>query len=292
MKLAELVQYINLVHKATFRLGERYSDGEQGAFALTDDSGRQYVLKWRPGVHNLNTVQRARAVTDVLRSINYPAPQYLFIRSAMGGIYSIQAALPGTPMIGMTTAFLNRLFELNSLQVNRALPGLQDWHRELVNTVLFGGERYCLHEPMLRYSQRTARLLRELQTLVTTYQHEPHRTSDIVHVDFQPANILVHEQTISGVVDWEGASAGDSAFDIATLLFYAYDVLEVRERLWFYLPGRVSLNLLSLYFSHLILRQVDWSLRHHDQATSERYISRGEALLQELAYYRRANRYT
>ncbi len=292
MKLAELVQYINLVHKTSFRLGDRYPDGEQGAFALTDNTGQQYVLKWRPGVHNLSTVQRARAVTDVLRSINYPAPQYLFIRGAMGGIYSIQAALPGTPMVGMTTAFLNRLLELNSLQVGRALSGLPDWHRELVNTVLFGGDGYCLHESMLRYSQRTAQLLRELQTLVTTYQQEPHRISDIVHVDFQPANILVHEQTISGVIDWEGVSAGDCAFDIATLLFYAYDIPEVRDRLWLYLSGRVSLNLLCLYFSHLILRQVDWSLRHYDQATSERYISRGEVLLQELTYRRHTHRYT
>ncbi len=287
MKLAELVQHINLVHKTTFRLGERYSNGEQGAFALTDDARRQYVLKWRPGVHNLSTVQRAKAVTDVLRSVDYPAPQYLFIRGAMGGIYSVQAALPGTPMQSMTTAFLTRLLELNSLQASRALPGLQDWHRELVNTVLFGGEGYCLHEPMMRYSHRTAQLLRELQTLVTAYQHEPHRTLDIVHGDFQPANILVQEQKISGVIDWEGVSAGDCAFDIATLLFYAYDILEVRERLWFYLSRRISLNLLSIYFSHLILRQVDWSLRHHDQTTSEHYISRGEALLQELALRRR-----
>jgi hypothetical protein len=45
---------------------------------------------------------------------------------------------------------------------------------------------------------------------------------------------------------------------------------------------RASLELLSMYLAHLILRQVDWSLRHHDQSTSERYITRGQMLLQEI----------
>ncbi|MFL5627796.1 MAG: hypothetical protein ACJ788_19625 [Ktedonobacteraceae bacterium] len=44
-----------------------------------------------------------------------------------------------------------------------------------------------------------------------------------------------------------------------------------------------TLNLLNVYFAHLILRQVDWSLRHHDRKTSERYIARGHALLQDSA---------
>jgi hypothetical protein len=71
-------------------------------------------------------------------------------------------------------------------------------------------------------------------------------------------------------------------------LFYFYDVLEVREQLWNYALERASLKLLSMYFAHLILRQVDWSLRHHDQTTSERYITRGQMLLQEIAHRSRS----
>ena len=93
---------------------------------------------------------------------------------------------------------------------------------------------------------------------------------------------------ISGVIDWDGSSAGDCIFDVATLLFYFYDVLEVRERLWDYALERASLKLLSMYFAHLILRQIDWSLRHHDQTTSERYIARGQMLLQEVAHRSRS----
>jgi aminoglycoside phosphotransferase (APT) family kinase protein len=117
---------------------------------------------------------------------------------------------------------------------------------------------------------------------VITHQDEPHRTNDIVHTDFQQANILVDDGQISGVVDWDGSFAGDCTFDIATLLFYSYDVPEMREQLWHYALARASLKLLSVYMAHLILRQVDWSLRYHDQATSERYIIRSQRLLQEM----------
>jgi Phosphotransferase enzyme family len=288
MKPAELLQYINALHRTTFALVEQYPDGEQGAFAITDQSKRQCVLKWAPGAYNLSWMQEAKTVTDLLRSIGYPAPTYLFIGRAPGGIYSIQSALPGSPMRSLTPTLLPGLLELNRLQVGRALPGRKDWHQEVISTVLFGGDDYCLHPPLQQYSRGTADLLQELQALVVAHQDEPHRTSDIVHGDFQHSNILMHDEQISGVIDWDGSYAGDCIFDVATLLFYSYDVLEVRERLWDYAVERASLKLLSMYFAHLILRQVDWSLRHHDQATSERYITRGEPLLQEVAHRSRS----
>ena len=34
--------------------------------------------------------------------------------------------------------------------------------------------------------------------------------------------------------------------------------------------------------AHLILRQVDWSLRFYDQGTIERYLSRGRTILQDI----------
>jgi len=126
-------------------------------------------------------------------------------------------------------------------------------------------------------------LLHQLQQLVLRHQEDPTEINDIVHFDFQPSNVLIYHQEISGVVDWEATCAGDAAFDLATLLFYIYDNVTLREQLWRYALERASLSVLSVYLAHLILRQVDWSLRHHDQTTSNRYLSRGQALLQEIA---------
>ena len=282
MKPETLLQHVNTIHGTTFELLERYSDGEQGAFAIIDRLGRRGVLKWQPDVSNLSRMQMARAVTDLLRDMHYPAPHYLFIGCALEGVYSIQTALPGSPMRTITEPLVVRLLELNQLQKDRALPNLSDWHREAVATVLFGGRGYCLHTSLQHHSQETSTLLKTLQTLASIYQDEPHRTGDIVHNDFQHSNILVHNEQISGIIDWDAPYAGDCVFDIATLLFYFYDNLAVRELLWHAALEQAALNLLRLYFAHLILRQVDWSLRYRATATSERYIAMGWALLQEI----------
>ncbi len=284
MEPAELLQCINILHQTTFTFLEKYPDGEQGAFVVADHLSKRWVLKWAAGAENLQWMQGAKTVTDLLRNLSYPAPYYLLIGKIPEGIYSIQSVLPGSPTRHLSPTLLPRLLELNNLQVGRAIPGRKDWHQEVINTVLVGGDGYCLHASLRKHSPGTAELLQTLQTLVMAHQGEPHHTNDIVHGDFQHTNILIHDEQISGIVDWDGSFAGDCIFDIATLLFYSYDVVEVREQLWKYVLERATLKLLSMYFAHLILRQVDWSLRYHDQTTSERYITRGQILLQEIAY--------
>lgn len=283
MQIEEVLRRINMLHQTDFALVGKYPDGEQGAFRVVDHLNKAWVLKWAPGARNLPWMQGAKTVTDLLRGIGYPAPEYLLIGKLPAGIYSVQSVLPGTPPRSLTPALLARLLELNELQLGRAIAGRKDWHQEAVSTVLLGGDGYCLHASLQQHSQETADLLRTRQTLVKTYQNEPHRTTDIVHGDFQHANILVQDGQVSGIIDWDGSYAGDCAFDLATLLFYAYDEVEARKHLWDYALKRASIQLLSVYLAHLILRQLDWSLRYHDQATSERYLRRGQALLQELA---------
>ena len=176
MILEELLQHINAIHSTTFQLVERYSLGEQGAFAIKDEHGVQCVLKWQPEMRNLDRTLQAKAVTDVLRGVGYPASHFLFIGRALEGIYSIQVALPGTPIYPLTIAIIPRLLALNELQAGWALPGLRNWHDEVVSTVLVGGEGYCLHTSLQQHSHETTNLLKELQRLVSTYQYEPHRT--------------------------------------------------------------------------------------------------------------------
>lgn len=187
-------------------------------------------------------------------------------------------------MRSVTPALLPELFALNEMQVGRALPEGDDFHQEVLSAVLQGGDGYCLHAPLQQHSQDTADLLRALQTLVAANQDAPHRANDIVHGDFAHANILLQDERISGVVDWTGSYAGDCSYDLATLLFYSYESVEARERLWQYALTRASLGLLGIYLAHLILREVDWSLRHHDAAISAGWTASAQKLLQEVAY--------
>ena len=72
------------------------------------------------------------------------------------------------------------------------------------------------------------------------HRNEQFGTNDVVHFDFNPSNILIENGQVSGVIDWEGTCVGDRTFDLATLLFYAYDALDVREYLLRTIQQRVN----------------------------------------------------
>ena len=99
---------------------------------------------------------------------------------------------------------------------------------------------------------------------------------DLTHMDFHPGNVLVDRGRLSGVVDSDGAQRGDRHFDLVTLLFHvrahtpALAVL-VEERLRLLPPRRMR-----AYWAHMSLRQVDWSIRHHDAPAVERWLAVAE----------------
>ena len=75
-----------------------------------------------------------------------------------------------------------------------------------------------------------------------------------------PATCCRDGDQITGVVDWEGSTTGDAAFDLVTHAFYTYDPSVARpvarRRARAPIPARSQ-----LYAAHMVLRQVDWSIR-------------------------------
>ena len=109
---------------------------------------------------------------------------------------------------------------------------------------------------------------------------------DVVHFDMNPANILQDGGRLSGVVDWnipfDGAGQGDRGFDVATLLFYTYDIEQTREALWERALEVSGLAWTTVYLCHLSLRQVEWSRRHSPGSTDEaRFTAIAEAVLDD-----------
>jgi Phosphotransferase enzyme family len=103
---------------------------------------------------------------------------------------------------------------------------------------------------------------------------------DVVHMDFHTASMLAIDRRITGVIDWEGSTSGDAAFDLVTQALYAPDL---RTELLDAARARTDPHALPLYAAHMVLRQVDWSLRHHNAAQVRRYLDEGVALLAATA---------
>jgi hypothetical protein len=137
------------------------------------------------------------------------------------------------------------------------------------------GPGFCLHEPLATYSPRSARLLEHIHAVGA--DGSAMIGDDLVHFDFHPGNVLTENGELTGVVDWDGATRGDRHLDLVTLRF----TLTGRAP---HLTGPLDDRLSTLsdrrrraYWAHLSLRQVDWSIRHHDDATVEKWLTVAES---------------
>jgi len=274
MQPSTLLAAINAQHGTTFTLAARYAHGESsaGAYAVIDDAGRDGVLKWVPAVTGLARLQEIAATTGRLRARGYPAPQYFVAGCVPHACYGIQERLPGTPLAGVSRDLVPHLIHLNELQRGQALPGPRAWPRAIVDPVFYGGDGFCLLDSLRTYSPTTAVLLETVQAVVRQHHDTTYATDDVVHIDFNPTNILVHKGNISGVIDWHDPQVGDATFDLVTLVFYSWDMPAVRDQLWQHILTRISPQVLRIYLAHMILRQVDWSIRHHGADATTRWV--------------------
>jgi hypothetical protein len=240
----------------------RADGGESaGAFLATGRDGAVSVLKLGPGATG-ESVARLRALVAGLRRRGYPAARVLASGQAAGLTFWLQERLPGT-VLGRAPAWLPP----EAIRLNDAQAGLGDGTRRLSEliaaTLTAGGDGYCVHAT-LQARPDTRDLLAVVRRTADRCLAAIPEQRDFVHYDFTPANLLTSGAAISGVIDINPpALTGDRAFDLATMLFYLYDRDDFRDRLRGRALQLTDRPALDAYLAHMLLRQVDWSLRHH-----------------------------
>ena len=270
---AAIVAFINHRHGTHFRLGRPVGGGESGrTHSILDAEGIEYILKWGEDVLKWGEGSefRVRQTVEIvrrLRTMGYPAPDFVVSSSGSGWRYLVYRILPGTPGAALTPALLKRLAELNRLQADAASEFAEGWPARIVESIEKGFPHWCLHDSLATYSRETAEMLAELKGTVSMVAGVQWRTTDAVHFDFHTANILVENGAVSGVIDWNGCCAGDRAFDLTTLAFYALEDSGVATWLLDRALEVSGSPAVALYLSHMIVRQLDWSIRKHDRAT-------------------------
>lgn len=141
---------------------------------------------------------------------------------------------------------------------------------------------YCIIETLRTYSPESAAILDRLQRIVEAHAAECPRRRDIVHWDFHNNNVLMDNNRVSGVIDWERSYSGDRAFDLAIMLFYTWRFRDFREALGCALLERTTKGAVAVYLAHMIVRQLDWSMRHHPKDAVDHYMRTARRVLQAL----------
>jgi Ser/Thr protein kinase RdoA (MazF antagonist) len=264
------------------------SGGEsRHAFWVTDRAGAVSVLKIMPDAPP-GTAGQLRALDAVLARLGdrgYPAPRLAVIGEVPGLVFWVQSRLPGRVLDDngrMVARLLPDLLRLNDAQAGLG-TGPRGWRSLITRTLTAGGDGYCLHST-LSASPDARDLLPVLRRIGDRCGPAIPDGEDFVHYDFTPANLLCDGTAITGVIDINPpVLAGDRAFDLATLLFYYYDHDEIRGLLRARLLDLAGPPTASAYLAHMVLRQVDWSLRYHPAATAtQRHLRLGRAVTADI----------
>jgi hypothetical protein len=236
--------------------------------------GAAYV-RWPDGRRSVLSEGRTRTgpLVDRARAAGVPTARHELVAHVDGVRVIVQSRLPGRPPTSVTASLVAQMISMTD-RLTGLLAGEPD-PRPVPLHLVTDGPGFCLHAPMASYDARTARLLdwvHEVGAAGSTMVGD-----DLVHLDFQPGNILVTGDRISGVVDWDGATRGDRHLDLTTLRFYLAGQAPhlagpVDERL-----ADISPHRRAAYWAHLSLRQVDWSIRHHDAAAVTHWLGVAES---------------
>ena len=253
--------------------------GEVGAaYVRWPGDGRRSVLKYRPDTRVEELLAGPLAVCEVLREHGYPCPATELAVQVGEAAVLVQELLPGAPLDRMDHAALDR-----ALALNEAQTGLLAGRADVPSMDLYlldDGPGYCLHEPLRQHGRRSGELERRIASVGAA---GPVRLDgwDAVHHDFHHGNLLRTGDSVTGVVDWDGACRGDRRFDLVTLRFGLHAAEQepgVTDRLDRLLDGLPE-DVLLLSWAHMSLRMTDWAIRHFAPGDVEHWLDLAEQRL-------------
>lgn len=282
-KVNEVVGVINSNHGTKYKLVDRFSTGEWGAYRLIEPGKKSVVLKFCLDLQDTNITDAdpnlAREITDRLRSLGYPAPKHLQCgRLYKEGLYWVQEELLGEPLWkNPTVGQVKKLLSFLKLQRNQAVFEKQNLS-EFVKAVVFKG-KFGKAAKLKNYSSETKTLLDQALKLAEGAENLPLSNKDIVHSDFSYHQVMVKDDKITGIIDWQEAGCGDWLIDLSRLIYSLHDrpklagpiVEECRK----HDPRKIK-----LYTAYTVLEMVSWPVEKHNYEVSSGSINKAKSAIQ------------
>lgn len=260
-----------------------HGESNEGAwFAVDEADGRDVVLKAYPDEGAVLRFEMLSRTLEELRERGYPVPVYGPVVVVPGVTLVVQSVLDGITGHTIGPHLVQQVLELNELQVDVPAPvNPMSWGTFMVHSLVSGESGWAMHEPLRDHSSRARRLAGRIEGI--GHQTESHRfhPDGIVHLDLHTGNMLLdRDDSLSGVVDWDGACYGDRRFDLVTFAHHLSSTGNGRlaAPVWALLEAIVDPHVLRAYVAHMVLRLVDWQIRH-DPADVTNQLDVGEALL-------------
>jgi aminoglycoside phosphotransferase (APT) family kinase protein len=217
-----------------FELGAPAPGGRsQGAWFATATDGAPVVLKWSPDEAMAERYEALLPALDELRARGVPVPRYLAVIPFEGGTLSAQTSLPGRSEDNPSPAVVGGIVACVAAKAGlRGPPPAADqstWGAFVVHALTIGQGGWATHEPLRTWGRRSASVLDRAQAVGANASPGEFPDDGLVHLDLHTDNVLVEDGALSGVVDWEGACAGDHRYD---LVQFAFDLDGHDQPIW------------------------------------------------------------
>jgi hypothetical protein len=279
----DAAQLLSELTGRTFQMVGRLPGGESGAHEVREPDGSRWVAKWDLNPGSQVGRRAALGLAARLRSqAGWPVPHQWSVESETC-LFVLQEFLPGQPVRIFSREMVAQLFALHGRRIGLAQPGdASTWPYSLIETLLQGGEDYCLHSSLRGYDVRTAKLLDRIIEIGREVRVSDLPGTDIVHWDLHAGNLLQVDGRLTGIVDNDFVEVGDAAFDLATLATSACDTdcePGVREQLFELAVHPLNEARRSAYFGHLLLRVLDWAIRYDRRDEVELWLAQSARLL-------------
>jgi aminoglycoside phosphotransferase (APT) family kinase protein len=298
-------------------VGKDTIGASHAVYFLTLEDGREVVA--RLAIHAEHDLARDLWATEVCRHAGVPAPEALAVRTdrSQGTPFAVLSRLPGRPandvalspreregvfaQMGRHLARIHRI----RLAGYGELQAVQRPGAHVPLAARYAGTAPSLFDFVLRGVERTLRELDALrahpswpagalstasvQRLLACYSREHDlltlRQAVLVHGDYRLKNALLDGSRVSGIVDYELATAGDPAMDLAWLRFQ--DVRTDAEwaavwRGYGAVPDASIECRLLLYELWWTLRRLWWDVMTHDGDETAASLANLDRIVEQL----------
>lgn len=190
--------------------------GLWGAYLGRSRTGAEVVIKVLPQhpLNDLAKVQRAVLLADSLRLSGYPVPRYQLVEQVAEHVITVQDFVRGTTPEVFGASHAEQLIDL--WRRHRSAAGRTGEKSDPLAAVRSEDAPDCREvrnsaDPAIR------RLYGEARAVIEQSDPAIFRSGDIVHHDFHHRNFLSVDGRVVAVIDWEGATVGDSRVDLCEL---------------------------------------------------------------------------
>jgi thiamine kinase-like enzyme len=201
-------------------------------------------------------------------------------------LFVTQEFMAGDPVGELGPPLVDDLLALHDAQLGLARAGDPDhWADDLIETLVVGGNGYCLHDSLHRYDDRTKRLIERVEELGRSLNTSDLPATDVVHYDLHAGNLLQNDGRLAAIVDLDFTQIGDAGFDLTTLAVSSLESArdpDVRDRLFASVAELPPLRR-SAYIAHLLVRILDWPIRKGRRSDVEFWLAQAERLFPETS---------